>query len=423
MSQTLKIACHGFVEKTKGSVAGANFLVLEELLKRGFQIDFYGWRGFTEPKELFKYDNFRYISITDTSLTRAFINALPKSVGSLIQKTIYLALYIFILQRTDPLIVKQEIVKGHIENSYDVLLYLGTHCSYKIPNLPIVSWVQGPPRTEWFYIHKNRNKLIDIGAFDFYLKALIYYNLEDFLFMGSELRKSDILICGSQWSIQGFIEYGISSERVRALPYPIDTELFQQKQSETKQPREKKTFLWLGRIDTRKRFDLLLDAYNLLLQERQDVYLRVFGGFSHTSRYKKLLEKFEFPEYIEYTPSIERAKVPELLSQCDVLIQPSEGENFGSSVAEALCCGLPVIVGSTNGTKDYISSSSFIFSSYDAESLKKAMSKAVDAINREANYLASDARETSEKNFSISKVVSSLESILKEAISIYQRDK
>jgi len=43
-----------------------------------------------------------------------------------------------------------------------------------------------------------------------------------------------------------------------------------------------------------------------------------------------------------------------MLAEVDVIAQPSEEENFGSSVAEALACGVPVIVGATNGTGDYV---------------------------------------------------------------------
>ncbi len=122
-----------------------------------------------------------------------------------------------------------------------------------------------------------------------------------------------------------------------------------------KKQTDTKVFLWLGRSEPRKRLDLLLEAYGLLLQGRQDVRLKIIGGFVWASGYKQLIDRFEYPEYLKYQPSIDRAKVPELMAQCDMLIQPSEGENFGFSVAEALCCGLPVIVGPTNGTKDFIS--------------------------------------------------------------------
>ncbi|MGA7125164.1 MAG: glycosyltransferase, partial [Chthoniobacterales bacterium] len=52
---------------------------------------------------------------------------------------------------------------------------------------------------------------------------------------------------------------------------------------------------------------------------------------------------------------IDQNELPALFSRHDVLAQPSDEENFGSSVAEAQACGLPVIVGRTNGNADYLS--------------------------------------------------------------------
>ena len=176
-------------------------------------------------------------------------------------------------------------------------------------------------------------------------------------------------------------------------------------------------FLWLGRSEPRKRLDLLLDAYALVLKERQDVKLKIFAGFSWAPDYKKLIDRFEEPEYLEYQPYIDRAKVPQLMSECDLLIQPSEGENFGTSVAEALGCGLPVMVGQTNGTKDFISSSSFVFEDYTPESLKEAMLQAIKAVEQKRESLALDARKTAEQNFDVSKVIDDLEEIFDKALS------
>jgi glycosyltransferase involved in cell wall biosynthesis len=175
--------------------------------------------------------------------------------------------------------------------------------------------------------------------------------------------------------------------------------------------------LWLGRSEPRKRLDLLLEAYKLLLVERQDVLLKIIGGFSWAEGYKKLIDEFEFPEYINYLPSIPRTKVPELLAQCDFLIQPSEGENFGTSVAEALCCGLPVIIGPTNGTKDYIGSSSFVFDEYSPQSLKDTMLRAIQSIEQEREKLSHEARLIAEANFDLSIVTDRLEEILREVLT------
>ncbi len=72
--------------------------------------------------------------------------------------------------------------------------------------------------------------------------------------------------------------------------------------------------------------------------------------------YQNLIKAFPFPDRLTWIQSPPREKVPELLHGQDVLAQPSDEENFGSSVAEAQACGLPVIVGTTNGNADYLCS-------------------------------------------------------------------
>jgi glycosyltransferase involved in cell wall biosynthesis len=407
----LKIACYGYVEKNVGSVVGANFLILEELLKRGFQIDFYGWKGFTEPKELFKYKNFYYIAIPDRSLLRAFLKILPSALSN----TIYSVAYLLFIYHSDNQVTRKEIIVNHQIKKYDLLIFLGLYSPFKIEDIPVISWAQGPPQTEWLFIQKLKKNIISLCGIVLYLKLLVFYAFK-LRRVKAEVRNSDILICGSQWSKDQIISYRVKSEAVRVLPYPIDTELFNF-DSSFQRKRDYKVFLWLGRCDPRKRLDLLLEAYALIMKKRSDVRLKIIGDLRYAKGYKKLIDNFEFSNYLEYQPSIERSQVPKLMAQCDILIQPSEGENFGSSVAEALCCGLPVIVGSTNGTKDYISSSSFIFEDYNSESLKKTMLQAIQAIEQDRGKLALEARQTAEKNFSVSRVVDCLEDIFQETLT------
>jgi glycosyltransferase involved in cell wall biosynthesis len=60
-----------------------------------------------------------------------------------------------------------------------------------------------------------------------------------------------------------------------------------------------------------------------------------------------------------------------------------EVPNFGSSVAEALACGTPVVVGPSNGTAQYTDSSSQVFADYTCESIAKAVSDVIRAIRRD----------------------------------------
>ena len=99
------------------------------------------------------------------------------------------------------------------------------------------------------------------------------------------------------------------------------------------------------------------------------------------------------------------------MSSFDILIQPSEAEDFGSAVAEALCCGVPVIVGTTNGTKDYIGSNSWVFEEYTIESLAQTMEVAINAINKNREEIFNNSRLTAEKEFLTTRVVDKLEEI------------
>jgi glycosyltransferase involved in cell wall biosynthesis len=56
-----------------------------------------------------------------------------------------------------------------------------------------------------------------------------------------------------------------------------------------------------------------------------------------------------------------------------VLVQPSEEEDFGSSVAEAQACGIPVIIGPTSGNRDYLSARDIVLREGTAANLCDAM--------------------------------------------------
>jgi len=416
VNKTLKIACYGFVRNQSGSGEGARFLILEELLKRGCQIDFYNVKDFIYPQELFRYRDFRYIDIPNESLAKSlgksFLNALPGSLDKIIEPLVHL----LVVNLAERPALRRAILTNHQVEKYDLIFFLGLFSPFRAEDIPIISWPQGPPQTEWFFIQKQKKNLISLCGITLYVKLMLYYAFKA-MRARAEVKISDIVICGSQWSKEQLILAGIRHEAIKILPYPMDTDFFKVNHSSIDQKlNNRKTFLWLGRIDPRKRLDLLLEAYELLLKDRQDVQLKIIGKFSYTEGYKKLIDRFRFPNYLEYQTQIDRSKIPELMAKCDILIQPSEGENFGSSVAEALCCGLPVIVGSTNGTKDYISSSSFIFEGYEPEPLKKAMLQAIQAVEKDKKRMALEARQSAEKNFNVSTIVDSLQDIFQQAL-------
>jgi len=125
-----------------------------------------------------------------------------------------------------------------------------------------------------------------------------------------------------------------------------------------------------------------------------------------------LIKAFAFPERLEWIESLRRTEVPALFRRHDVLAQPSDEENFGSSVAEAQACGLPVIVGATNGNADYLCGRDLHLSNDPPETFAEALA---DIWRRKQLNLAGDIEESrrlAEEHFHIDRVADKLMGVL-----------
>jgi len=413
----LKIACYGYIKKDGGSVTGANFLILQELLNRGVQIDFFGWKNFNYPVELVGHENFRFIELPDKAFLRKSLKRfLPQKFHSLFDRTLGGLIQNLYSEKRNQQILHDAIATEHEQQPYDLLVFLSLYAPFRVFDIPVVSWTQGTPNAEWFYIQRLREKIIQYCGLLTYLQFKFFYWLKNPRVKAS-LKNTDVFICESEWSREQMLACGLQPNVLKVLPYPIDLEVFQPG-TQPKAVDRKKTFLWLGRIAPRKRLDLLIEAYTLLLEERQDVHLKIIGGFKHVKGYKKLVDEFEQPEFIEYRESIDRQLIPDLIRACDVVIQTSEGENFGSAVAEGLGCGVPAVVGPTNGTRGFASPGCcFVFEEYTPESVKQTMLEVLDNLEETSTEIALEARKIAEKNFAIAHVVDELQAVFQDTVA------
>jgi glycosyltransferase involved in cell wall biosynthesis len=152
----------------------------------------------------------------------------------------------------------------------------------------------------------------------------------------------------------------------------------------------------------------------LLLESEPRAFLRVVGSAPYAKGLLRLLDRLPQGRF-EYLPRVEREGIPDLLRRTDLLVQPSEQEDFGSSVAEALACGTTAVLGPTNGTRAYIGDAAFPFESYTAEAVAAAMRRAVQAIRRDPEQVRRRARQAAEREFGLPAMVDRLERLTLEA--------
>jgi glycosyltransferase involved in cell wall biosynthesis len=394
----MRLACFGLVDDAAGSVAGANYLVLRELVDRGVAVDFYAERQFVrepgglDPK-LLTYLGFE---------RPGWVRRLPSSAFS----TANWLLTPLVRRSWAQIFAPVASARNRVAR-YDALLSLGTAPAFSIPGVPTITWLQGPRHTESQALRRLRCQVRQYERLSYYLLLRAYYAPRQYLDR-HQLDSSDLLICGSRWAQGELMQHEGKWGAVEALPYPIALDEFRPSERlgvDWDQP----TIVCVGRLVPRKRLDLLLDAFPLVLREFPAARLKIVGSPGYASGQLALLERSRCRARIDYIPRLDRREITALLQKAAVAVQTSESENFGSAIAEAQACGAPVVVGPTNGTKDYIdSASSKVFAEYTPESVAAAVVAAIEAHRRAPEDTRDAARRSAERWFAPRSVVDAL---------------
>jgi glycosyltransferase involved in cell wall biosynthesis len=409
----MKLAVTGFVSEQAGSVASANALLLRELLLRGHQVHFYSKASFVDPRPAVgKGPGFRFFDVTNFG---------PDQFRRRVEKIPFVGFPAGLFDAwTYNRMLVSEMARIHSAEKYNLSLWLGEFARGRTPGVPVVSFVQGAPGTDARSVVQRFDEIKALAGPTNATKWLLLAKLRLSRIGLPPLQLTDQFIVGSQESKRTLSKlYGIAQDQIDTLPYPIDLELFTL-------PRDAKgasgnggerslRICWLGRIIPRKRLDLFLNGAALAIRQGIDVRLTIIGGIGFIPGYDKLIKAFAFPDRLQWEKGIPRETVPALLHRHDVLIQPSDEENFGSSVAEAQACGLPVIVGHTNGNADYLCSRDIHLKDDRPETLAEALSQLNSRKTQGQWGDPTISRQCAERYFSLEKVTTTLSEILERA--------
>jgi glycosyltransferase involved in cell wall biosynthesis len=113
----------------------------------------------------------------------------------------------------------------------------------------------------------------------------------------------------------------------------------------------KRTILFLSRLDPTKGLDILLPAFARLRSRLTNVMLVLAGSGepSFVAGLHDLARELGIENQIVWAGFLEGDAKRAALSCASIAVLPSYSENFGVAAAEALACGLPVIVSDRAG--------------------------------------------------------------------------
>ncbi len=115
-------------------------------------------------------------------------------------------------------------------------------------------------------------------------------------------------------------------------------------------------FLYLGRLHPHKGIDLSIKAFAELAKKHMDARLIIAGGTEAgtDSEWRNLADSSGVSDRVHFLGQVAEQRKLQCFTAANAFLLNSYSENFGISCAEAMICGLPVIVSDQTGLADWI---------------------------------------------------------------------
>lgn len=116
------------------------------------------------------------------------------------------------------------------------------------------------------------------------------------------------------------------------------------------------TLTRLASSEQYKGYEKVIEAISLIKTEFPSVKYLLSGKYDDIefARIKRLINKFDVQDQVIITGYIDEAELEDHFLLADLFILPSKKEGFGIVFIEALACGLPVICGNQDGSRDAV---------------------------------------------------------------------
>ncbi|MCB0334150.1 MAG: glycosyltransferase family 4 protein [Bdellovibrionales bacterium] len=162
----------------------------------------------------------------------------------------------------------------------------------------------------------------------------------------------EIIVLTKALKDEAIRQYPACRDKLSLIPNPIDLKALSPRET-AKPPSMSKKILYVGRVHPEKGIDLLIEAFSLVYQQRQDIELRIVGpeqtaqGGGGATYFSHLKEVASGLPVTFVGPIFDFSELAKLYREADIFCYPSlaeQGETFGVAPLEAMACGLLPIV-------------------------------------------------------------------------------
>lgn len=388
----LRIAWLGGAPYETGGAPGVATELLDGLARRGHQIDcFFPAAGRELPDRLTAHDNLTFIWGTSewhwnrwysrTKITAFASGLLARAVASVR--------------------LRRDIVRRHRQEPYDLIYQNQTIESLGVPasltrSVPLVIRPDSHQAGELRWLLRERGLAFRCQPpyIFFIVVAITSFRA---LVQSIAIRQASLLICISSVFRDHMVhDYRFPLEKTVVVTNPVNLGRFANSSKPLADP---PVVLVPARISMRKGIEDLAPLARALHEQGVNVRLRVVGGPSIWSDYRKLLEDLP-PENAEYGGDIHYKDMPAELERSDIVLLSSRYDPCPMSVLEALASGIPVVATSEVGSiEDVDRSVAAEVAPGDVAGMASAIEDMLERLRTDPAQTRSLARAEAERRF------------------------
>ena len=169
---------------------------------------------------------------------------------------------------------------------------------------------------------------------------------DKFELLCNESTMAEGIVVASRFTAETLIANGVAAHKIHTVPYGIDTGVFRSRIRHNT-PATPLRIAFVGNLEQRKGVSYLLEAIRRC--DPRFVRLVVCNRFRPRSIWHD-----RTPPNCEFHIGLNRTKLIEVLSSCDLLALPSLVEGFGHVILESMSLGMPVVATANTGAPDVV---------------------------------------------------------------------
>jgi glycosyltransferase involved in cell wall biosynthesis len=164
------------------------------------------------------------------------------------------------------------------------------------------------------------------------------------------LKKADAATCDASHMKEAMVKLGISAEKVNIIFFGIDTRKFTLgEKNETLRAElgvsDSPTVISLRNLEPVYDVETLIKSAPLVAKEIPKTKFLIAGKGSEEKKLRELAKSLGVLDSVEFIGFIQNDRLPEYLNSIDVYVSTALSDaGIAASTAEAMACGLPVIV-------------------------------------------------------------------------------